>query len=73
MINVFMVDSNESTIKEVKQYFSNHSSINIKYSCSDGKIALNELLHNYKERSRSEKFSWRKCAEQTIEVYKKWL
>ena len=49
MINVFMVDNEESTIKEVKKYFSNHSSINIKYSCSDGKIALNELLHNYKE------------------------
>ena len=46
MINVFMVDSNESTIKEVKQYFSNHSSICIKNTCSDGLKAINELNNN---------------------------
>ena len=43
MINVFMVDSNESTIKEVKQYFSNHSSICIKNTCRDGLNAIEEL------------------------------
>ena len=46
MINVFMVDSNESTIKEVKQYFSNHSSICIKNTCKDGLEAINELKTN---------------------------
>ncbi|MBR1416894.1 MAG: sporulation transcription factor Spo0A [Bacilli bacterium] len=46
MVNVFMVDSDESTIKEVKQYFSNQSSICIKKTCSDGKEALDELLKN---------------------------
>src|SRR5574344_1446 len=48
MINVLMVDSNDSTIKEVKQYFSNQSSICISKVCSDGLMALNEILnHNY--------------------------
>ncbi len=46
MINVFMVDSNESTIKEVKQYFSNHSSICIKNTCRDGISAIEELNNN---------------------------
>ncbi len=46
MINVFMVDSNESTIKEVKQYFSNHSSICIKNTCNDGLKAIEELNNN---------------------------
>ena len=46
MINVFMVDSNESTIKEVKQYFSNHSSICIKNFCNDGLKAIEELNNN---------------------------
>ncbi len=49
MINVIMVDSNESSIKEVKKYFSNQSSINIKKSFSDGLEALNELLSNSKD------------------------
>ena len=48
MINVFMVDNNESTIEEVKQYFSNHSSICIKKSCMDGQEALDELFNNSK-------------------------
>ena len=48
MINVFMVDNNESTIKEVKQYFCNHSSICIKKTCLDGSEALDELLINSK-------------------------
>ena len=46
MINVFMVDSNESTIKEVKQYFSNHSSICIKNFSNDGLEAIKELKNN---------------------------
>ena len=49
MINVFMVDNNESTIKEVKKYFSNQSSICIKKVVSDGKEALDELLKNSNE------------------------
>ena len=46
MINVFMVDSNESSIKEVKQYFTNHESICIKKAVMDGKEAYKELLNN---------------------------
>ena len=46
MINVFMVDSDESTIKEVKQYFNNHSSICIKNFCKDGLEAIEELKNN---------------------------
>ena len=46
MINVFMVDHNESTIREVKKYFSSLSSICIKKSFMDGKDAINELLNN---------------------------
>ena len=48
MINVFMVDNNESTIKEVKQYFKN-SEVCIKSSCSDGRVALRELLKSSSE------------------------
>ena len=48
MINVFMVDNNESTIKEVKQYFKN-SEVCIKNSCSDGRVAVKELLKSSSE------------------------
>lgn len=48
MINLLMVDNDESTIKEVKQYFSSISSINIKKVCQDGKDACDELIKNYK-------------------------
>ena len=44
MINLLMVDSDESTIKEVKQYFSSISSIKIKKVCKDGKEACDELI-----------------------------
>ena len=46
MINVLMVDSNESTIKEVKQYFCKSSSICIKKSLNDGSKVLEELKNN---------------------------
>ena len=46
MINLLMVDSDESTIKEVKQYFSSISSINISKVCMDGKEACDELTNN---------------------------
>ena len=46
MINLLMVDNDESTIKEVKQYFSSISSINIKKVCKDGKEACDELIKN---------------------------
>lgn len=46
MINLLMVDNDESTIQEVKQYFSSVSSINIKQVCKDGKQACEELLKN---------------------------
>ena len=49
MINLLMVDSDESTIKEVKQYFSSISSINIKKVCKDGKEACEELIHHGKD------------------------
>ena len=44
MINLLMVDYDESAIKEVKQYFSSISSINIKHVCKDGKEACEELI-----------------------------
>ena len=47
MINVFMVDNNESTIRDVKQYFSSLGSVCITKSCCDGKEALDDLLVNY--------------------------
>ena len=40
MINVLMIDSDLSIIKEVKQYFSNRSSINISKVSLDGEDAL---------------------------------
>ena len=43
MINLLMVDNDESTIKEVKQYFSSNSGINLKHICNDGKEACDEL------------------------------
>lgn len=46
MINLLMVDNDESAIKEVKQYFSSISSINIKKVCKDGKEACDLLLKN---------------------------
>ena len=46
MINLLMVDNDESTIKEVKQYFSSISSININKVCKDGKEACEELIKN---------------------------
>ena len=46
MINVFMVDHNESTIREVKKYFSSLGSICISKSCSDGREAMLELEKN---------------------------
>lgn len=49
MINLLMVENDESTIKEVKQYFSSISSINIKKVCHDGKNACEELIKNSKE------------------------
>ena len=48
MINLLLVDNDESTIKEVKQYFSKESSINIKNVCQDGNEAINELIKNSK-------------------------
>lgn len=45
MINVFMVDSNISTIKEVKQYFEG-SEIAVTNYKVDGKEALDELLNH---------------------------
>jgi two-component system response regulator (stage 0 sporulation protein A) len=48
MINVLMVDNDESTIKEVKQYFSNQSSIKISKIVSDGEEAKQEILANSK-------------------------
>ena len=49
MINLLMVDNDESTIKEVKQYFSSISSIKVKNVCRDGKEACDELIKNYKD------------------------
>jgi two-component system response regulator (stage 0 sporulation protein A) len=49
MINVLMVDNNLSTIKEVKQYFSNQGSISITKVLSDGYEALQEIKENYKQ------------------------
>ena len=49
MINLLMVDSDESTIKEVKQYFSSNSSINISKVCQDGKEACEEIIKNHKK------------------------
>ena len=46
MINLLMVDNEESTIKEVKQYFSSISSINISKVCMDGKEACEELINS---------------------------
>ena len=47
MINVFMVDNNISTIKEVKKYFEGSSLIAVKNSETDGKKALDELINNH--------------------------
>ena len=44
MINVLMIDGNDSIVKEVKQYFSNQESIKISGVCSDGNMASNEIL-----------------------------
>ena len=44
MINVLMIDANTSTVKEVKQYFSNQGSIKVIRVCSDGNDAANEIL-----------------------------
>ena len=49
MINLLMVDNDESAIKEVKQYFSSISSINVKTICKDGKEACEEINKNGKE------------------------
>lgn len=46
MINVFMVDHSESTIREVKKYFSSLSSVCIKKSFMNGKEAMADLLEN---------------------------
>ena len=46
MINVLMIDSDLSIIKEVKQYFSNRSSINISKVSLDGEDALKKLESN---------------------------
>ena len=49
MINVFMVDHSESTIREVKEYFSSLSSIRISKSFNDGKEALLDLLDHHSQ------------------------
>lgn len=46
MINVLMIDSNTSIVKEVKQYFSNQGSIKISKVCSDGNEAESEITKN---------------------------
>lgn len=48
MINVLMVDNDESTIDVVKKYFSNQSSINISKVCYDGEEAIKEIESNSK-------------------------
>ena len=46
MINVLMVDNDLSCQEEVKQYFSNRNSINLKKTFMDSQKALDELLAN---------------------------
>ena len=46
-IRVFMVDDSKNIIKEVKEYFSSHASIEIVDSAYDGEEALDKLSKNY--------------------------
>ena len=44
-VNVLVVDNDEKTTDSIKKYFSSHSSINVVKTCSNGKEALDYILH----------------------------
>ena len=44
-VNVLVVDDNKAITDSVKKYFSSHSSINVVNTCSNGKEALDYILH----------------------------
>ncbi len=44
-VNVLVVDDNTSVTDTIKKYFSSHSSINVVQTCSNGKEALDFILH----------------------------
>ncbi len=48
-IRVFMVDDNQDVIKEVKEYFSSHVSIEVVGQAYDGEEALNEIILNQEQ------------------------
>ena len=49
VINMLVVDDNERTTSDIKEYFSKHAVINVKKVLNNGSKALEEIVNHYRE------------------------